>query len=224
MKEVNYMTKCPNCAAELDDSIKFCVKCGTKIEQPAQEPSVPVVEEVQEKTTKKKAEVEVKPEEVKDSSKPAGVKAATPVAAAPQSAVHIPAQPVAQPVYAAPPQPAYVPAPPSETKKKNNRPAKEGVVPIRNYFWSTLLFSIPVIGWLCCIITACGGTKYDSKRNWARSLLVWVLVGIIFMIILGILALIFQNQILAFISYNVGYEITSLQELWGLILDGWYYY
>jgi hypothetical protein len=41
------------------------------------------------------------------------------------------------------------------------------------------LFGIPVIGWLVCLIYACGGTRYRNKRNFARAVLMLALIGIV---------------------------------------------
>jgi hypothetical protein len=40
-----------------------------------------------------------------------------------------------------------------------------------------VIIAIPVIGWLVCLIWACGGSRYQNKRNFARAILIMFILG-----------------------------------------------
>jgi hypothetical protein len=42
---------------------------------------------------------------------------------------------------------------------------------------SIILMNIPVIGWLICIIWACGGCKNRNRRNFARANLIFLAIA-----------------------------------------------
>nr|WP_300186540.1 zinc ribbon domain-containing protein [uncultured Agathobaculum sp.] len=46
------------------------------------------------------------------------------------------------------------------------------------FFSRIFLFSIPVIGWIVCIATALSSNS-DTKKNYAKAVLIWLLVGIV---------------------------------------------
>ena len=46
------------------------------------------------------------------------------------------------------------------------------------YVFRMILFSIPLVGWIFCVITAFGA-KNINKRNFARAMLVFMLIGIV---------------------------------------------
>lgn len=47
-----------------------------------------------------------------------------------------------------------------------------------NYFWRSVLYSIPVIGWICLLVHAISG-KSRHGRSFARSYFCALLVGVI---------------------------------------------
>ena len=57
------------------------------------------------------------------------------------------------------------------------------------YFGYEILFAIPVIGWLCLIIFALGGTKNVNLRNLARSWfcldIIAIVVVLLIMVVIG---------------------------------------
>ena len=66
---------CPNCKAEISDDMKFCIKCGTKIETPAtEEKPVEAVAQIPKVNLSKPAEekpVETAPPQAPAQEKPA---------------------------------------------------------------------------------------------------------------------------------------------------------
>lgn len=60
------------------------------------------------------------------------------------------------------------------------------------YFGHSLLFSIPLVGFILLIVFAAGGTKNINKRNYARSYFCGLLIVAIIAIIAVVLFLIFS--------------------------------
>ena len=81
------------------------------------------------------------------------------------------AQSVQQPIQQAPVYAAPAPVTPTVYKEE---PISTG-----GYIGIMLLLAIPVINLLCLIIWACGGCSKVNKRNFARAVLFWMLIGII---------------------------------------------
>ena len=97
-----------------------------------------------------------------------GAKAEAPAAPQPvRQSVQQPA-PAPQPVPQAVPQPAPQPGaePPGKT------------VSTAGFFWLILLFSLPVIGWLACVILAFAPRNKNIK-HFARAMLIWLLIAAI---------------------------------------------
>ena len=46
------------------------------------------------------------------------------------------------------------------------------------FFWMQLVFALPFIGWIICIICAFA-PKNESKKHFARAILIWGIVGLI---------------------------------------------
>jgi hypothetical protein len=111
-----------------------------------------------------------------EAEEPAPVMAA--VAAQPAAAQNPPPrQPPVQPA-----APAYNPAPPSYAAYAPDAPppraSKYAVMSTGSYIGHTLLFAIPVVGWLACIVMAFAA-KNLNKRNYARSVLIFLIIGAI---------------------------------------------
>jgi hypothetical protein len=90
---------------------------------------------------------------------------------------HSPAAPQPQPQIQYPPQRAsgtFAPYPDSPPPSES----RYAVMGVGGFVWNAILFGIPLIGWLMCLIYACGGTRYQNKRNFARAVLVLLLTGI----------------------------------------------
>ena len=57
-----------------------------------------------------------------------------------------------------------------------------------SYVLASIIMSIPVIGWIIGIIWACGVCKNLNRRNYARSFLIFLLVGLVLSLIAYLLA------------------------------------
>ena len=142
---------CTNCGKEIAEGIAFCTECGTpapKEDAAAQQPAKELVMAA----------------------------AQTPPAAQPvKEATAQPQQTYQQPVYQQPAQQTYVPTPPQEASPKGGR---YGVVSTGAYFGLMLLFAIPVIGWIVCIIMAFT-PKNENIKHFAKAMLIWIVIGIV---------------------------------------------
>ncbi len=170
--------KCQKCGAALKEGTAFCTECGapTKAETPPNtQEAAPTVQD------------EVKPQET------ATPQAAPPPPAQPQYTQPAPQQPTYQqpprPTYQQPPQPTYqqpqayaAPQPPAD--------ASGGVVGTGTFFGTMLLFALPVIGFLACLLM-CFIPKRKSLKNYARANLIWAIIGFVFgiLVIIGVIAL-----------------------------------
>ena len=153
------MAFCTECGTNVPDGIQFCTGCGKRMKEGA---SAPVIEAVPDEAT-----FETQPDPI------------------PQQTIPIPPAPTAQfqqQVVSRPQQPGFDPyqAPPYGSRY--------AVMSTAGYIGASIIMSIPFIGWLICIIWACGGCKNVNKRNYARSVLFFMIisavlaVGIFFLI------------------------------------------
>ena len=84
----------------------------------------------------------------------------------------------AQPEQQQPPpqQTAYTP-PMQALQQAGNHSASTA-----HFFWMMLVYALPLIGWIICIVMAFA-PKNESKKHFARAILIWGIVGIVISII-----------------------------------------
>ena len=94
-----------------------------------------------------------------------------------------------------------------------------GVVGTGYYFGMMLLFAIPVIGWILCLVTALSN-KNQSKKNFAKAMLIWLIIGLIlsiamFFVVQWVTAVVVDsvNAYAAEMTGGMMGEIGSLDEL-----------
>lgn len=104
-----------------------------------------------------------------------------PVQEAPQPQYQAPVQPV-NPFYAMPPQ-----------FNEDMLPEEYKPVSVGKYIGYSILFSIPVVGFIMLLVTAFSGGTNKSLKNYARAMLVMyaigVVLGIIIVVLMGILGI-----------------------------------
>ena len=155
---------CTGCGREIADGVAFCTECGTKA--PADTP-----QEAQ------------RPQET----------AAEQTAQAPNPQTAAQPAPEAPGEQAAPAQTAYTPPPQTEPARQQQTstpsayqspaPASESkVVGTGWFFGMMLLFAIPVIGWLVCLITALAA-KNENKKHFAKAMLIWLIIGLVLAVV-----------------------------------------
>lgn len=186
---------CSKCGSQIPEEAVFCPECGAKVTEPekidAVAEEIKEVEEEIDKTVYVKAPE--KAAELKEQPEPDPVQQVPAETPAKKEEKPVPVDPVpvkqAQdvPPKAAPAAaPVAVPAavPTVAPQEKTYPPVKTGY-----YFWMMLLFAIPVVGLVVCIITAFS-LKNPSKKNFSRAVLVWVIVGVVCGILLTVAAII----------------------------------
>ena len=71
-----------------------------------------------------------------------------------------------------------------EKQEIETLPSKYRPIGAWGYFGLTILFSLPVIGWLCLIIFACSGSNVN-RRSFARSYFCgFILVAILIVVLI----------------------------------------
>ena len=97
---------------------------------------------------------------------------------------------------AAPETPPQTQAQPAAAEQQTYQPRQTYTVPVSTppavqpvstayYFWMMLLFAVPVIGLIVCLVTAFSGDD-TSRKNFSRAVLIWILVAIVLSIIAAI--------------------------------------
>ena len=127
---------------------------------------------------------------------------AEPDAPAPQTA---PA-PRPAPQRTAPPPPQYAPAPdPKEA------PVREKAVSTGAFFGLMFLFSLPVLGWLACLIMAFAPKNLNIK-HFARAMLIWLVIALVIGTIAGFAVNALVRSVTPYIEQAMG-ELGSIGEL-----------
>ncbi len=83
-----------------------------------------------------------------------------------------------------PEQPAYTPS--AAPLSSPVPPETAQTVSTGYYFGMMFVFALPVIGWLICLISAFAG-KNQSKKNFARAILIWSVIAFVISAIIGVL-------------------------------------
>ena len=130
-------------------------------------------------------------------------------------------KPMDGPVETAPP-PANTPPPAGNTPPVNaaDSPPPKGspytVISTGGYIFRMILFSIPLVGWIACVITAFGA-KNKNKKNFARAMLVFLLIGIVVSAIAYALVRLFMGTVEGYIIEASGGAITDIEGFGELI-------
>ena len=177
------MAFCINCGKELPEGMRFCIECGA--EQTRPEPVTVAASATQEATVK-----EEKPE--------AQQQPFAPTYAEPQPEFSQPYTVYEQAGVPNMPPPMYQ-SPQGFPPAYNEEPrpmsgGKYSVVGTGTYFGLMILFSIPVIGFIACIIFACGAGKNENIRNFARAKLIWSLISLVITVILTVVLVVFSIE------------------------------
>jgi amino acid transporter len=98
-------------------------------------------------------------------------------AAQPAQPVQQQPQPIPPPMYAAQQAPVSQPMPAAGT---------DAAVSTWGYIGMLILFSLPLVGWIACIVMA-GVAKNKNRRNLAKAMLVLLVIGVILSITCGVL-------------------------------------
>jgi len=111
----------------------------------------------------------------------------------------------AQQSYAAPTQTVYAPPAPDPASK---------VVGTGTYFGLILLFALPVIGLIACIIMAFA-PKNRNIKHFARAMLIWTVIALVLFGILAAVLTMLANSLMDYINQLTGGEFGGLGDLFG---------
>lgn len=168
------MKVCNTCGRHFQETINFCVFCGTElVNEPAAEPKPIeiVAEEAQPEPVEFVAE-EAQPEPVEfvaETAEPEPV----------ELVAEQPAAPVSEE------QPCRIVV--QEKIVQDPR----SLLTTGQYFFLSLLFAFPIIGWIFLFIWGCGKPKNISLKRFSLAFLLWKLIELFLalMVIIGVLAL-----------------------------------
>ena len=168
---------CTKCGAALTPGTRFCTTCGAPVEEPVTAPETPVVEEVP----------------------------AAPVAPTPVEPTPVPVQPAPAPVQPAPApvQPVVAPVqyvPVQPVQQMTAAPKKE-VAGVGRYFWTMLLFTIPVVGFIFSIIFSFA-PRNKSFKNFSRAMMIWYIIAIVIAIAIIVLLSVLGKSIGSALEIN----------------------
>ena len=189
---------CTECGKEIAAGVAFCTECGAKA------PADPAVETTETVTEAKETKVETPVVHTPPAQSYQAQQQIPPQP--PQQAYPQPQQVYAQPVY----QQTYTQPAPDPASK---------VVGTGAYFWLMLLFTIPIIGFISCLIMAFA-PKNKNIKHFARAQLIWMIIGIIIaaLVIGGIFLLI--NTFSDYIAEAIGGEFNGLGDLFEQFQNG----
>ena len=63
-------------------------------------------------------------------------------------------------------------------------PLADGTVGTGYFFGMMLVYAIPIVGWIACILTALKG-KHQTKKNFAKAMMIWLIIGLVLSLITG---------------------------------------
>ena len=188
---------CTNCGNVLEEGALFCPECGERVAALAEEKAEDMKQEFQqtlgEEAEQTPAEAELP--KIPDYAAPAFTAAAATAAGATAASE----KPVAQA--------AHLSEGP-EVLTVYNKPLSTAA-----YFWTLLLFAVPVIGLIAMLIMAFA-SKNANRRNLAQACLIGLLICLIF---LGLFMLVL---VVSGKSFGVDISKFSLKTIWEGILTG----
>ena len=75
-----------------------------------------------------------------------------------------------------------------ETPGKIRIPAEYKPITAWGYIGYSLLFSIPIVGFILVLVYSFSGSGNINRRNYARSVLIGLLIGIVLAVVLAVIA------------------------------------
>ncbi len=114
-----------------------------------------------------------------------------------------------QQTYSQPVQTVYAPPAPDPTSK---------VVSTGAYVGLMLLFALPIIGFIACLIMAFA-VKNKNIKNYARATLIWMIITFVILAVIGALIAVLANAIGGFIEQIMGDTFSQFEDVFGQFGD-----
>ena len=184
---------CTNCGKEIADGIAFCTECGTPA--PAEKSRLP---------------------DEKTPEKPPSAGGDAPMREPPEAA------PPPQQTYRPQPQQTYqqpVYAPPAVMQDVKPKGGRYGVVGTGAFFGLMLLFAIPVVGWIACIVMAFA-SKNENIKHLARAMLIWLMIAAVLCAAMYFLFAWLGNILKDYISEATGGQFGDWKDLFEQFQNG----
>ena len=124
----------------------------------------------------------------------------------------------------APPAPQYTPAPQAKAEIPADKTVSTGT-----FFGLMFLFSLPILGWLICLIMAFA-SKNKNIKHFARAMLIWLIIALVVGALIGLAINALINSITPYLEQAMGElgqigssgdlgELTELIEQFGSLGD-----
>ncbi len=205
------MPNCINCGSEIAENAKFCMHCGAVVAATAVEAEQEAAAVAEEAATEV-IELAAAPEEPEAPAPKPTV--------APVEAEYIPKSAAVEEKkheYTAPKPPVVgirydesAEKPAEQPVEKPGKKSKMDIISTAGYIGVDLLLAIPGVGLILAIIWACGGCRKYAKRNYARSRLIFMLVGIVLLVAAALVIRFAFPEIISNIAAAFGYSISGL--------------
>ena len=117
------------------------------------------------------------------------------------------------------PSPAVTATPaPQQTYPQSAPDPTAKVVGTGAFFGLMLLFAIPIIGFIACIIMAFA-PKNKNVKHFARAMLIWAAIALVLSIILTVVLFVMAGSMMSYLGQLIDGGITDIGDLYGQ-LDG----
>ena len=211
------MSICKTCGKEIPADARFCTYCGTLQDSPAPEektaPSAPLTEQTPPAPAEK---TDAAPKT--DAPKEEPPKVELPKAEAPKAEPPKTEAPKSQSGAALSPMPSYPQAPKAPAPKNYGEDTeyapKYRPLGAWAYFWLSVLFSVPVVGFVFMIVFSCNG-NHINRRNFARS----YLIRLIFAVLIGAVTVLLCMLLINLgRSEDLSYWLSPFRNAFGSVL------
>ncbi len=120
--------------------------------------------------------------------------------------------PVDQPAQQA--APAVQPAPVQQTQAPKIQPVGQfdGSVSTGYFFGMMLVYALPVVGWIACIVTAFK-SKHQTKKHFAKAMMIWLIIGLIISLITGVIITWLSTLLVDYINDIAAAELGEMGEI-----------
>jgi hypothetical protein len=207
------MAFCTGCGAHVPDDVKFCTECGKPIgvtlndQNDSMDLTAPPTLPEPEETMLTFDPLPVQPPPLPVQPTPPPVQPAPP----PVQPAPPPVQPAPPPVQPTPP-PVQPTPPPVQPPPVDRRYAPMSTL---GYIGAYILFALPLIGVIMMFVWGFSGSTNINRRNLARANLIFLLIGVIFTIVLVILAAVAGVALLNYVQEN----FNEFSGEWGKLVE-----